>query len=523
LIVDDRPYLMLAGELHNSSASSIRYMEPVWNKLRALNLNTVIGTVSWELLEPEEGRFDFRLVDAQIQEARRRNMRLVLIWFATWKNGASTYVPAWVKTDPQRFPRMKVNRRPDARPFIGEGLETLSPLGEASLAADANAFRALMRHIKEVDPHRTVIMMQVENEPGLLGDSRDRSPLAEAAWSKPVPGELLNYLAKNRASLLPEIREVWGANGYRTSGTWAEVFGQDPHADEVFMAWHIGRYIGKVAQAGKAELALPMFANAWLGPQPKMELPGEYPSGGPVARVLDVWRAAAPAIDLLAPDIYVDDFKGVCALYSRSGNPLLIPEARAIVGNLFWAIGQHSALAFSPFGIEDLPVDHQLADAYRALRPLIPLIAQYQAEGKVIGALIEEGSKADTSFGGYKLTFGTTRRFPWLLAPGQQPVDPNAPKLAPATPFGPRPPDTRPFGLIVNTGTDEFLIVGSGLTVEFTPESPGPPRAGFAAIDELTYEGGRWIQGRRLNGDEGRAALRGGRVGVLRVKVYRHD
>ena len=238
----------------------------------------------------------------------------------------------WVKTDTRRFPRMESKPRPDLQsPLSGffasmMPAPNLTPLGQESAAADARAFRRLMQHIREVDPQHTVIMMQVENEAGLLGDSRDRSPLAETAWSKPVPAELIAYLVKNKSKLLPEMQEVWGAGGYKTSGTWPEVFGTSNFADEVFMSWYIGRYVGKVIDEGKKELALPMYVNAWLGPQPGMDQPGQYPSGGPVARVMDIWRAAAPRVDLLAPDIYVKDFKGVCAEYARAGNPSSSPR-----------------------------------------------------------------------------------------------------------------------------------------------------------------------------------------------------
>ena len=256
LFVDGKPFVMLAGELHNSSASSVEYLKPLWKKLQAFHLNTVIGTVSWELVEPQEGKFDFALVDYQIHEARAHNLRLVLIWFGTWKNAVSSYAPLWVKADPKRFPRIQSKD--------GVNQEVLTPLGEESVAADAKAFRSLMRHIRTADPQHTVIMMQVENESGLLGDSRDRSPLAEARRNRPVPTRLMNYLNENRPNLIPETLKQWGAAGYKTSGTWPEVFGTDAYADEVFMAWHLGSYVGAVAEAGKAELAIPMFANAWL-------------------------------------------------------------------------------------------------------------------------------------------------------------------------------------------------------------------------------------------------------------------
>jgi Domain of unknown function (DUF5597)/Beta-galactosidase len=526
MFVDGKPYIMLAGELHNSSASSIEYMEAIWNRLDAMHLNTVIGTVNWELLEPDEGKFNFTLVDAQIQEAQKRNMRLVLIWFGSWKNGDSTYVPLWVKTKPQRFPVQRKKRRTKESGGMGDFFGgqrdlPLSPLGEASMLADAKAFRALLHHIKEVDPQHAVIMMQVENEMGLLGDSRDRSPLAEAAWTKPVPTELMNHLTKSKAILLPEMQEVWGRNGYKTSGTWAEVFGKDEWAEEVFMAWHYSRYLNNVISEGKAELDIPMYVNAWLGPQPGEELPGDWPSGGPVARVMDVWRAGAPSVDLVAPDIYAQDFKGVCTLYTRSGNPLFIPEARDQVGNLFWAFGQHSAMGWSVFGVEDLGVDGQVSKAYSMFGEMLPQLAEWQAEGKVAGVLLLDGKENQVvSLGGYKVTaaragmHGPGGPAPEATAAGPATAAP-APMLAGGISSHSRSlaGDTRPFGLVINTEPNKFLLIGSNLSASFAPDSPGPSRVAVGTIDEGHYVKGLWVPGRRLNGDEGHPNLGSGNIG----------
>ncbi len=496
MIVDGKPFLMLAGELHNSSASSAAYMRPIWEKLAGLHLNTVIGTASWELVEPVEGKFDFSAVDIEIAEARRHGMRLVLIWFGTWKNASSSYVPMWVKRDPGRFP---VARTKSGKPgFMGLPIDALSPLGENTIAADARAFRALMRHIREVDPRHTVIMMQVENETGLLGDSRDRSALADAAWAKPVPPELMEYLAKHKAALLPELTRVWGAQEFKTSGTWAEVFGTDAFADEIFMAWHVGRAVDKVAGAGKAELAIPMYANAWLGPQPKQDIPGQYPSGGPVTGMLDIWRAAAPKLDLFAPDIYVADFGGVCAGYVRSGNPLFIPEARASLPNLFWAVGHYRALGYSPFGIEDLHDFKALGTAYETLAGLAPLLLKAQAEGKVT-AVIEGNAASVTAFEeatGLGVRFGGLRA---VFAP--PPSNKDQQKDLPPAPaadvdFSVKPEkDARGFALAIETAPHEFVIAGSGLMLTSA-------RAHIGTIDEGRFENGRWQAGRRLNGDE---------------------
>ena len=528
LFVDNQPFLMLAGELHNSSASSIEYMQPVWDKLAALHLNTVIGTASWELVEPSEGHYDFSLVDAQIASARQRNMRLVLIWFATWKNAGSSYVPHWVKADRKRFPPMVLKLRPGAgmSSFLASYMEQqgsgpLTPLGQETLKADARAFRALMRHIREVDPQHTVVMMQLENEAGSLGDSRDRSSLAESAWNAPVPADLMTYFTTHRNDLLPEMQEVWGRNGRRQSGTWPEVFGTDHWSDEVFMAYHIGRFVEEVARAGKAELNIPMYVNAWLGPQPDQETPGKYPSGGPVARVIDVYHAAAPSVDLMAPDIYVRDFKGTCALYARSGNPLFIPEARDQVGNLFWALGRHAAWGWSPFGIEDLNPKGQVSQAYRMLSEMLPQLAEWQAAGKVSAILAAEGDAPQSaSLGGYKITLAKPPR------PAAAPAPAAANELPGNVTANPRsmPDDLRPFALVVNTAPDEFLFVGANGDPVFTVDSPGPAHVAMSAKDEGRYEKSKWVPGRRLNGDElFQAGLPSSKIGMLKVRLVRFE
>ena len=523
--VDGKPFIMLAGELHNSSASSTEYMRPIWDRLAALRLNTVIGTVSWELVEPEEGKFDFSLVDDQINAARQRNMRLVLIWFATWKNAGSGYVPGWVKADSKRFPTMVLKVRPDGgiATFLANYMQQfngpLSPLGKETLKADARAFRTLMKHIQQVDPQHTVIMMQIENEAGSIGDSRDRSPLAEAAWAEQVPSDLMNYLIKQKANLLPEMLELWGKNGYKTKGSWEQVFGKDAWADETFMAYHIGKFVNTVAKEGKAELNIPMYVNAWLGPQPKADLPGQWPSGGPVARVMDIYRAAAPSIDLFAPDIYVPDFKGTCALYHRSGNPLFIPEARDQVGNLFWALGHDAALGWSPFGIEDLKSDGQVATAYKLLSEVMPQLAEWQAAGKVNALLTVDGEDPQSvSLGGYKISLSAGVGF------GTQAPKPGSETdLGGGVSLGSRAlsSDKRPFAIVVNTAPDEFLFIGANGEPSFALDS-GSGKVIVSSKDQGRYENGKWVPGRRINGDEVfESGLPKSGIGMSKVRLIR--
>ena len=280
-----RPVPGRHGELGNNTATSLENMQPIWAKLVAGNLNCVLAAVHWAQMEPTEGHYEFALVDGLIQEARRNNLKLVFLWFGSWKNGLSSYVPYWVKQDYKRFPRIQVKG--------GKSIELLSTLSDATRDADARAYRALMRHIKEVDGQRhTVLMMQVENEVGVLRDSRDRSAPANRAFAGPVPRELMNYLQQHKDTLSPELREVWAANGSKTSGTWEEVFGpgkpdsvdmpiqtnsppmsQEEYdspaggklhwpVDEIFMAWNYARFVGKVIEEGKAEYNIPMYVNA---------------------------------------------------------------------------------------------------------------------------------------------------------------------------------------------------------------------------------------------------------------------
>jgi hypothetical protein len=534
MFVDGKPFIMLAGELHNSSASSVEYMKPIWDHLAKLNLNTVLGTVSWELLEPEEGKFDFTLVDAQIREARKRNMRLGLIWFGAWKV-ASGPAPVWVKKDPARFPLL-VTRPAAGRGGAGRGGVTdryngsLSAFAEQNVAADARAYAALMRHIRETDPQHTVILMQVENEPGITGDSRDRSPLAEAAWAKRVPNDLMAFLTKNRNSLLPELQEVWGRNGYKTSGSWAEVFGEDARADEIFMAYFYARDLNQIIRAGKAELNIPMYINAWIYGVTGTPSPGTYPSGGPVARVMDIYHAAAPAADFLAPDIYDKEFKEFCALYTRTGNPLFFPESRNIPANYLYAIGKHSAMGYSVFGVEDASAEGQFANLNRLLKGFDAQLAAWQAAGKVTAMLVDGDQPETVSLGGYKITIGRSGFGRGGRGPAGAAATGGSAPAAPPKPLGTNcsgafnaceTPETRAFALVANIAPDEFLFVGSNCTPSFALES-GPGRAVVGYKDEGRYENGKWIPGRRLNGDEAGRGLPGdGVIGMLRVKLFR--
>ena len=507
LIVDGKPFLALAGELHNNSATSLEYMKPVWPRLAAMHLNTVLAAVSWAMLEPAEGRFDYTLVDGLIRDARAHQLRVVLLWFGSWKNTWSSYAPDWVKRDFERFPRVQLRN--------GSGTERLTPFSDRNRDADARAFAALMRHIREVDGEaHTVIMIQVENEVGVIPDARDYSAQASAAYGQPVAKELMDYLLKHTHAIHPQLRARWQAAGFKTSGTWETVFGAGLETEDLFMAWHYARYIGKVAEAGKAEYALPMFVNAALI-RPSY-IPGQYNSGGPLPHSMDIWKAAAPHIDFLAPDIYFE-FKHWCAEYDRSDNPLFIPEAAggaAGAANVFYAVGQHGALGYAPFGIDGAEGDDvAISRSYDVLSQLAPLILQHQPQGRVAGVLFEDLTLAQkVRLGDYTLHVSGGGAL--------QPVS--------GTPVMSRAPSGQaPHGIFIAAGPDEFYAAGSGLTVTFSPNSPGPPLVGLATVEEGGFVDGRWHRGRTLAGDDtgqgNNISLPSGRGSqILRMTLYRY-
>ncbi len=504
LIVDGEPFVMLGGELHNSSSSSLTYMEPIWLRLASLGLNTVLAPVSWELVEPEEAKFDFTIVDGLVKEACKHELKLVFLWFGTWKNTSSSYAPAWVKTDLKRFPRAQLSQ--------GRNTDAVSCFSKVACQADARAFGALMKHIREVDGQgHTVITMQVENEVGILRTPRDRCQTAEERFAQQVPKELMKHLQAHADCLVPYLRKVREEAGSKTAGTWKEVFGSG--ADEVFMAWYFAKYIDAVAETGKAEYPLPMYVNAWLGPQYEGQQSGGYPSGGPIARVMDVWRVAAPNIDFLAPDIYLEDFRGVCCEFTHLGNPLMVPEARGdeqAAGNVFYAVAQHDAMCFAPFAIDSIAEPHPLTASYRLLSGMMPVITKYHGTGRMIGftddSLKSPGFSAYTSrdvrgfdckLGGYQLHV----RFIRLFEKGKVPAS----------------------GLIIAAKDDEYIVAGAGFTLSFAPKPGEEVNVEILTLDEGRFENGKWIPSRRLNGDEsqgGKLVYMGDELGACKAKVY---
>lgn len=482
LFVDGKPFVALSGEVHNSSSSDPAYLlKKVWPNIEGLNLNSLIVPVMWEQMEAEEGLFDFSVVDAVIAQARERDLRLILLWFGLWKNAESMYVPGWMKRDTDTYFL--------ARRLDGARYHTISPFCQAAVEKDANAFAHLMAHIRETDPDHTVIMVQVENEIGLHGGcpgtERDYSEIGNAHYNSQVPGAL---------------REKLGV-----SGTWEEAFGED--AAESLMAWAFASAVERIASAGKKELDLPCYVNAWLE-QPPYRAGMGYPSGGPVTRVHPIWRAAAPSLFGFAPDIYVPYVAEVMEAYTKDGNPLIIPEIRkdaATATFALYAVAGHNALCYAPFGIEDvgmkmeeiegvpmavlraLEIDvsalditgtaQALSASYRILRDMWPLILEKRGTRQLQAFLCRHDDRMQhiCRFSQYDIQVDYARKEEHL-------------------------PDSG--GFIVELSGDEFLLVGTRYGVRFLPKTGENCTIGIEMYQEGEWADGHWVPGRVLNGDE---------------------
>ena len=496
LIVDGAPFLILGGQCGNSSAWPAT-LPGVWSAIGRMNANTLEAPVYWEQFEPRPGTYDTSLVDLMIQQAREHHVRLVLLWFGTWKNGSSHYMPLWMKEKPDAYPRIMGKD--------GLRVDSPSPHFPATLEADTRAFRALMRHLKAADAAHTVIMVQVENESGAWGSIRDYSPAAQAAFAQPVPARLLDPLGLSAKS----------------GGDWRAVFGTD--ADEFFHAWFVASFVGQVAAAGKAEYALPLYTNAALRDPISPGPAGTYESGGPTDNVLAIWKAAAPALDALAPDIYLGDdarYRRVLELYSGPDNPLLVPEnggSAWYAHMLFAAIGK-GTVGWAPFGVDRSPDSYMvpagrkpdedpltpLAQAYAVVAPIMREVARLNYEGNLqavaeradvhVQTLEFEGWKAEVSFGVPRFGNG-------------------------AVPKG--NPEPTGGAVVGRLGPDEFLVAGHACRVDFHPSGADPTaQREFLRVEEGAFEDGAFRPARIWNGDQTDYGLNLGSSPVaLRVRV----
>ena len=521
-----RDFIILGGELSNSVATSVDDINEVLPRMKALGLNTVLVPVYWELMEPMEGQMDFTLVDRTIDVARQQGLKIIPLWFGAWKNSMSCYAPAWFKRDVKRFPR--------AITADGKPLEIASCFSDNVQQADLRAFSALMQHIAEIDPQReVVIMMQIENEIGMLESARDHSPLAEKAYRQPVPQTLLKAL------------------NIKKQGTWAEVFGTNDYADEKFMAWHYASYVEHLAKAARQIHDMPLYVNAAMNSRGRK--PGEYPSAGPLAHLVDIWKTGAPSIDILAPDIYDTGFKSWASQYAmplrpqdggKVKNRLFIPESRCCENSgmrALYAFGEHQALGFSPFAIDQASSQEteSVTQAYNLLGQINSLISHLSPlTSKTWGLLFDqEDNERIIDDGGVMMTCRHYFTLPWdaRATDGSTWLEGGA--------------------ILVRLDKFDYLLAGSGVVVDFktstekqqeqqkklgedgfaeagttsrasTSKFTGS-RLGLLSVDEVTIdEQGQMHYLRRHNGDQshqGRhARISVGDWKILHIQLYEY-
>lgn len=429
LEIDNKPMLILGAELSNSAATSEADISEVLPRMKALNVNTVLIPAQWDLIEPEEGKYDFTLIDTAIKKARECDLHLIFLWFGAWKNSMSCYAPIWFKEDVKRFPRA-VTRQ-------GKPLEIASAFSENVFQADNRVFSALMQHIRDVDEmHQTVIMMQVENEIGMLEDARDHSPEAEKAYSLPIPKDVCKVLKIGNGA------------------TWKDAFGKDVYGEEQFMAYHYARYVERLAQSARKIYNIPLYVNAAMNSRGRK--PGEYPSAGPLAHLADIWKLAAPSIDLLAPDIYDTGFKGWAKQYDMGKmNPLFIPESRCCDNSgvrALYVFGEHEGVGFSPFAVDQCAESEgqEISRSYALLQELQPLLLKYRGKNAIRGVLLNQEDK-ETLIEDGDMTFTCRHYFtlPW---------DSRATNGSTWREGG---------AIIIRLAKNDYLIAGSGVVVVF--------------------------------------------------------
>lgn len=515
---------ILGGELSNSATTCTADIREVMPRMKALGLNTVLTPIYWEFLEPEEGHFDYTLLDETIEQARQNHLKLVLLWFGAWKNSMSCYAPLWFKQDTKRFPRAITDE--------GKPLEIASCFSENVFRADSKAFEAMVRRVAERGKD-VVCMIQVENEIGMLESARDHSSAADKHFQQPVPSELVTYLKSHRKSLHPWLQQRLNLKGR----TWTEMFGNDIFTDEIFMAYHYACYVGRLCTIGRQWTDVPFYVNAAMNSRGRQ--PGQYPSAGPLAHLIDLWQAGAPQLLLLAPDIYDTGFKGWADQYALPNNPLFIPETRCCANSgvrAMYAFGEHHALGFSPFAIDQAQAaeTQQVTQAYGLLNQLQPLLNKPSW-----GLLFDQTDKERIIRDGRVVL--TARHYYTL-------------------PWDPRATDGSvwPEGgaIVTKLGENDYLLAGSGIVVSFatdyekareeqktlgedgfalagsnaSPTAKGRftgKRMGIGSVDEVTIdEQGAIHFLRRHNGDQDHQG-RHARIScddwkILRIKLYEY-
>lgn len=524
LMVKGNPFIALAGEVHNSDSSSPAYMEHIWDVADELGMNTLLLPVSWEIVEPEEGIFDFTIPQELVNQARKRQKKIIFLWFGSWKNAEMMYAPEWVKKDLKRFRRGQIEKgKNKAGRAVSPSMPykipytTISYLCEAAMEADAKAFAAFMSWLREYDEKEaTVITIQVENETGILGVARELSDEADTLFSGQVPEKFVEYMTTHTDTMVSDVRTAVESGA--KSGTWQEVFGTV--AEEMFSAYYVSHYVEHVAKAGKEVYPLPMVVNCWLD---KGGEAGTYPTGGPVSRVLEVWKHCAPSIDAFCPDIYVPNFMEICEEYVRRGNPLMIPESAThsyCAPRMVYVVGHHHAICYSPFGFDDIGEPFSAVQAYlfgvdvsdpalktpqnyeeygltgKLLGSLLPIIGQQLGTANLDATCGECGATSEIQIGNLRLV----TNYQNMMQPRND-----------------------GYCLCVKAVEDECYILGNACGIEFASNNSEMPNLDLLLTEEIILDSeGKWKTGRRLNGDE-TARINFNKPSILHVKYFVYD
>ena len=453
--VNGKPFYPLGGEWLYMTGYSIREKSEIDEAFKAIKMihgNSLAVEVYWDQIEPEEGKFDFTSVDAIIDGAMRYGVKLILLWFATWKNGNMDFTPMWIKNNPKRFKRVTS--------LTGNEIWVLSSHCQANLEADKKAFAALCKHIQvEDNVEHTVIGIQVENEPGIIGSDRDYGSEAQTVFDKVVPTKLVQEIKKAGKG---KVFDIWQQAGGKASGTWSELFGWE--AGELMTAWSIAAYIDGVAEAGKSNYNIPMFINVWMMEQNWWPLPGEaYPSGGAVTKTLDIYKWFTPHIDFIAPDNYHIDsrgFESICATYARADNPLFFIETNRS-SNIFRAIAEYGLTGYFASGLEWInaddcktdPKSKTNVDICQCIAASIPLLLKFQGTSKIHAVIEEENLKSQyLDFDGYmgQVQFGP------VDLPYRKKREING------SPHG--------WGMVIQASRNEFFLVGDNYRLFLRPK-----------------------------------------------------
>lgn len=541
MMVDGKPFIILGGELHNSTGTDKVALKNGLKEAKSYNLNTVLAYAYWELIEPTEGKYNFELIDYLITNAKQENLKVILVWFGSWKSTSSSYVPEWVKTNPKRFQRYTLEN--------GKTLEMLTAFSEENRNVDAKAYLALMQHLKDFDKQHTVIMTQVENEPGCFENYRDFSPTAQKAWQGAMPSDMIAYLQKNKGKLFPTLEKAWAANGYKTSGTWEEILGKSTeqgeykfYTEELFMAYHYSKYINYIAEKGRKVHNVPAFCNGWL-----YNNRGFYPHGTINPHVLDAYRAGGTALDFYSPNVYTIEYDELYKNYTLGENTLFVPESLLLPAGALYAIGAFNAIGFAPFGIDGEKTKSKesannlnlLKGTFKHISGMVGLITQNYGSDKMKAVYLNPVKESqDLHMGDYKLTATNSRKGGFSIdfgkslesegkakmsfGPPSTETKEDKAKAMPAGPFGPLPEDIS-SAIVIQNAADEFYVVGYGVKLHFElKEGVKFEHLGYLSIDEGYFENDKFIATKRWNGDEQKASLPANQITTLKIRLYRN-